>query len=185
MGAIDREPIEERAERLLGALDSYIWAEPKPPIPIDDIADSHFGLHVCERSPEEMRAAPGAPELGPDDTLSGLLLPGRMEIWVNAKEAGEWPTRRRFTIAHEIGHWVMHRGYERALFCRRGAVQADDREVEGPDIEEEASIFAASLLMPRELMKTYWERCGHRHDAMCKIFKASKVAMGRRLHTAL
>lgn len=182
--AIDREPIEREAEALLGALAPYIWAEPKPPIPIDEIADSHFGLHVCERSPEEMRAAPGAPELGPDDVLSGLLLPSRMEIWVNAEEAEEWPSRRRFTIAHEIGHWVMHRG-QQTLFCRGRGIQPDEREVEGPDIEEEASIFAASLLMPRELMRTYWERCGHRHDAMCKIFKSSGAAMGRRLHTAL
>jgi IrrE N-terminal-like domain len=181
---IDREPLERRAEAVLAELDDYIWAEPKPPIPIDDIADSHFGLRVVERSPAELHAAPGCPELGPDDTLSGLLLPSRMEIWVNAEEAERWPTRRRFTIAHEIGHWVMHRG-QQSLFCRGKGIQADDREVEGPDIEEEASIFAASLLMPRELMRRYWERCDRRHDAMCKIFQASGAAMGRRLHTAL
>lgn len=184
MGAIDREPIEQRAERVLAGIEHYIWAEPKPPVPIDDIADSHFGLHVCERSPEEMCEAPGAPELAPGDVLSGLLLPSRMEIWVNAEEVEQWPSRRRFTIAHELGHWVMHRG-QQTLFCRGKGVQVDEREVEGPDIEEEASIFAASLLMPRELMKVYWERCGKRHDAMCQIFKASGAAMGRRLHTAL
>ena len=185
MAQVDREPIERRAEAVLAEVDDYLWAERKPPIPVEHIADSWFGLHVCERSPEEMRAAPGAPELGPEDTLSGLLLPGRMEIWVNAEEAERWPTRRRFTIAHEIGHWVMHRGYSRRCSAAARAIQPDEREVEGPDIEEEASIFAASLLMPRELMKTYWERCGHRHDAMCQIFKASGAAMGRRLHTAL
>ncbi|MGI9021364.1 MAG: ImmA/IrrE family metallo-endopeptidase [Solirubrobacterales bacterium] len=185
MAAIDREPIEERAERVLAALPAYLWAENKPPIPIDDIADSYFGLHVCERSPQEMREAPGAPELGPGDTLSGLLLPSLGEIWVNADEAEKWPPRRRFTIAHEIGHHVMHRG-QQPLFCRKKVVQEEEATPDdAPDIEEEASIFAASLLMPRELMKTYWERCGKRHDAMCKIFKASGAAMGKRLHTAL
>jgi IrrE N-terminal-like domain len=181
---IDREPIEQRAEALLAELDEYLWAERKPPVPVEDVADSHFGLHVRERSPAQMRAAPGCPPLGADESLSGLLLPSRMQIWVNAQEAAEWPTRRRFTIAHELGHWVMHRG-QQPLFCRAKGVVADEREVEGPDIEEEASIFGASLLMPRDLMRAYWERCDHRHDAMCKIFRCSGAAMGRRLHTAL
>jgi len=183
MAAIDREPIERRAEALLDQLEAYLWAERKPPVPVEHIADSHFGLRVCERSPEELLGAPGAPALGPGEVLSGLLLPSRMEIWVNAEEAEEWPARRRFTIGHEIGHWVMHRG-QQPLFCR-GSMVREDEETDGPDIEEEASIFAASLLMPRKLMRRYWERCGHRHDAMCKIFKTSGAAMGKRLHTAL
>ncbi|MEO8092930.1 MAG: ImmA/IrrE family metallo-endopeptidase [bacterium] len=184
MAAINREPIEGRAEDVLAGVDPYVWGKRKPPIPVEDIADSCFGLRVCDKSPAELRAAPGCPELAEGDTLSGLLLPSLAEVWVNAEEASQWPTRRRFTIAHEIGHWVMHRG-QQTLFCRSKAVQADEQDVEGPDIEEEASIFAAALLMPRDLMRTYWEGSGQRHDAMCKIFNCSGAAMGRRLHTAL
>ncbi len=83
----------------------------------------------------------------------------------------------------------MHRG-QQPLFCRKKVIQegdppADQPAPETPDIEEEASIFAAALLMPRDLMRHYWERCGHNHGVMCKIFKASGAAMGKRLHTAL
>ena len=79
----------------------------------------------------------------------------------------------------------MHRGGQQSLFCRRKAVAEDERETEGPDIEEEASIFAAALLMPRVWVQHYWEECEHDHGAMCKIFKTSGAAMGRRLHTAM
>ena len=33
-----------------------------------------------------------------------------------------WPPRRRFTIGHELAHWVMHRTGQQALFCRRTTV---------------------------------------------------------------
>ena len=56
-----------------------------------------------------MCEAPGCPPLGDDETLSGLLLPSLGQIWVNADEAVQWPPRRRFTIAHELGHHVLHR----------------------------------------------------------------------------
>ena len=42
---------------------------------------------------------------------SGMLLPTQRRILLNVQEAthGETPIRRhRFTIAHEIGHWVCH-----------------------------------------------------------------------------
>ena len=34
---------------------------------------------------------------------SGMLLPAERRILVNADEA---PVRQRFTIAHELGHWI-------------------------------------------------------------------------------
>ena len=102
------DEIESRAEAVLSVLPDYIWRGDTPPIPIEEIADSHFGLHVRDVAPSEMRAAPGCPPLADGETLSGLLIPTLGEIWVNAEEAGAWPSRRRFTIAHEIGHHVLH-----------------------------------------------------------------------------
>ena len=52
-------------------------------MPVEDIADSGFGLLV--RDVEDMGAAPGAPALLDGQSLSGLLLPARGEIWVNAR----------------------------------------------------------------------------------------------------
>ncbi|MGA0122414.1 MAG: ImmA/IrrE family metallo-endopeptidase, partial [Gaiellales bacterium] len=65
------------------------------PVPVEDIAESLCGLLV-----RDIPLDPG---------VSGMLLLRRCEIHVNALEAGLWPARRRFTIAHEIGHWELHR----------------------------------------------------------------------------
>src|SRR3954454_8661028 len=97
--------VEERAETVLGRAPTYVWDGERLPVPVEDIVDTCFGLLV--RDVEDMTSAPGAPAPGPAE-LSGLLLTAKGEIWVNAAEAREWPPRRRFTIGHELGHWVMH-----------------------------------------------------------------------------
>ena len=185
------EEIERRAEAVLGQLPPYIWTGKAPPIPIDEIADSHFGLRVCEVSPAQMREAPGLGiELADDETISGLLLPSLGEIWVNADEAAQWPARRRFTIAHELGHWVLHRTGQQALFCRKASV---DEEPGAPATtkpalpveESEANAFAAALLMPAELVRRHYERCEGDFERLCGVFRSSGAAMGRRLHVVI
>lgn len=56
------------------------------------------------------------------------------------------PRRRRFSVAHELGHWEWHRG--RALSCQ-------ERDMDKPwsalDPEAMANGFAAELLMPEFL----------------------------------
>ncbi len=118
------EEVERRAEAVLEQVPSWIWDGESLPVPIEEIADTCFGLYV--RDVEDLTAAPGAPELEPGQTLSGLLLADRGEIWVNADEARQWPPRRRFTIGHELGHWVMHRTGQQSLFCRSATVQPDE-----------------------------------------------------------
>src|SRR4051812_23694112 len=114
------EKIEQRAEAILERVPSWMWDGKRLPVPVEEIVDSSYGLLV--RDVEDLRDAPGCPELEPGQTLSGLLLADRGEIWVNAEEARQWPPRRRFTIGHELGHWVLHRDGQQALFCRRTTV---------------------------------------------------------------
>lgn len=56
--------------------------------------------------------------------------------------------RRRFTAAHELGHFVLHRD-------RMGRFRADvkvyDDADDGDELEREANRFAAELLMPAEV----------------------------------
>ena len=53
--------------------------------------------------------------------------------------------RRRFTIAHEFGHFLMHRQLlPEGIECDENAVTFRD----GLDLEAEADTFAATLLMP-------------------------------------
>jgi hypothetical protein len=180
--------IEARAEEVLANVPDWLWNGEEVPVPVDDIADTCFGLLI--REVEEMSWAPGAPELAPGQTLSGLLLAGPGEIWVNAAEAKEWPGRRRFTIGHELGHWVMHREPgQQSLFCRKAAVDPDAADDDDSlSIEDEANIFAAALTMPGRLIRErYAQLKGEKdcHARMCELFAASGAAMGRRLHTAI
>ena len=166
--------VEERAESVLAQLPSYVWDQDTLPVPVEDIADTQFGLLV--RDVEDMSTAPGAP-LIEHHALSGLLLPARGEIWVNAHEAKQWPPRRRFTIGHELGHWVMHRAAgQQALFCR-----VNEAEAKARDIEEEASAFAAALLMPRWLFVREHARAQGDVATLCRTFGSSMVATQRRI----
>ena len=49
---------------------------------------------------------------------SGMLLPAERRILVNADEP---PVRQRFTIAHELGHWIcqcLGEGSVEPVYCR-------------------------------------------------------------------
>jgi hypothetical protein len=177
--------IEQRAEEFLAHVPAYIWDGISLPVPVEDIADSHAGLLI--RDVQDLSLAPGAPILDLGQTLSGLLLPARGEIWVNAGEAQEWPARRRFTIAHELGHWRLHRDGERGVYCRSGSIEpaAPQPRAPLPPAEQEANTFAAAVLMPAGLLQDQYVRCGRDFSALCEAFGASGAAMGRRLHAVI
>jgi Zn-dependent peptidase ImmA (M78 family) len=71
-------------------------------------------------------------------------------IGVNAKH---FVTRKRFTVAHELGHLLLHAKegvhVDHAIMKMR-----DNRASEGTDEEEiEANKFAAEILMPRKFLQ--------------------------------
>jgi Zn-dependent peptidase ImmA (M78 family) len=128
-------------ERYLG-----IFGGPELPVPVEAIAEDLLGLRIEQSS-----------DMG---DCSGMLLPAERLILLNAAEAkhdGEPIRRQRFTIAHEVGHWVCHclegRADEQpAAMCRKLDLQLDaDRA-----IEREANVFAAELLMPEDAVRTIW-----------------------------
>jgi hypothetical protein len=178
------QPIEQRAAAVLERLPDWLWNGETLPVPVEHIADTCFGLHV--RDVADLTRAPGVPPLGTGQALSGLLLPGLGEIWVNAAEARDWPARRRFTIGHELGHWCLHRTAG-AVWCRSQAVDPppEPRRAYPPE-ESEANEFAAALLMPAHLVRYHYERLRRRDpdgcfQQLCRIFGASGAAMSRRL----
>ncbi len=180
--------IEQRAEEVLATVPDWLWNGQTLPVPVDDIADSCFGLWV--REVEDLRSAPGVPEIEETRGLSGLLLPSIGEIWVSAPEAREWPGRRRFTVSHELGHWCLHRS-EGAVWCRKHAVDPPEGDAPRrgrPRAEAEADEFAAALLMPARLIRRHYERIGPREDRfqqLCAAFGASGAAMSRRLRRVI
>ena len=80
--------------------------------------------------------------------FEGALIPmGKPRIgWgILYNRQGVSEGRRRFTLAHEFGHYLMHRALSASgIYCDEGAVVRG----EGLPIEREADLFAASLLMP-------------------------------------
>ena len=185
-GEIDVAAIEHRAERVLAEVPDYVWDGATLPVPVEEIVDSVHGLLV--RDVEDLTEAPNCPVTDPA-AISGLLLTSRGEIWVNAAEARQWPGRRRFTICHELGHWVMHRSGQQSLFCRHSTVQPEEESATTrpplPVTEEEANHFAAALLMPAELIRKQYRETGGDFDQMCERFGSSGAAMGKRLHQAI
>jgi hypothetical protein len=63
----------------------------------------------------------------------------------------------RYTVAHEVGHKVLHDG---SFHLRqKGSRLVGAQRAPRPEAEIEAERFAAALLMPRKLVKVVFERC--------------------------
>lgn len=61
--------------------------------------------------------------------------------------------RKRFSIAHELGHLQMHR--EEMKICSREDIAEVKRTVER-DLEQEANVFASCFLMPERFVRSYF-----------------------------
>lgn len=93
--------------------------------------------------PQDPIMSVGGSEL---DGFEGALLPSESgKRWGILYASGGSPGRRRFTVAHEFGHYLLHRRARPEGFrCGEAAVDARD----GVQIEREANDFASTLLMP-------------------------------------
>lgn len=181
-GEINTDWVEQQAYDLLSKVPEFIWDGESLPVPVDNIVDSVLGLRV--RNVEDMSKAPGCEDLLPGD-VSGLLLTGLGEIWVDANEAGQWDTRRRFTVGHEVGHYLIHNDGRPQIFCRKADIVEDeeprDTPTPKPVAELQADAFAAALLMPAHLIREQAETCDRNLDIMKERFNCSHKAMKYRL----
>ncbi len=172
------------AEALLRDFEERYDAAEAPPVPVERVARSLLGLFVDEA--DDIRALPGAPT--DQGRLSGMLDSEEMVVWVDRDEARRSPGRRRFTIAHEIGHLLLHVPTSREAFYDR---PADIQEIdEGPPDEQlpdlswrerEANAFARELLMPETLVNEQAHATGFNLPALAGRFEVSVPAMRLRL----
>lgn len=93
------------------------------------------------------------------ENVSGMLVPLPEEFegrkWAIVVHRDHSPVRKRFSVAHELGHLLIH-GYESPhadssyqLRIRETVRYRDSTSSEGSTVEEiEANQFAAELLMP-------------------------------------
>jgi len=134
--------IRKAAERLLRLLDADA-----PPVNVERIARLRGA---------QIRYVPS------DGDLSGLIFQenGQIIIGVNALHP---KTRQRFTIAHELGHLVLHNWSELHVDRNFRVMPRDARSSTATEPEEiEANAFAAELLMPVHMIEI--DLSGHAVD---------------------
>src|SRR5205807_10157244 len=95
-------------------------------------------------------------------------------IRVNASDA---PVRKRFTVAHELGHFLRHRD----RFTSRLIDDKMYRSGFGSNVEREANQLAADLLMPRELIRQFRKAGMNDPKELATKFDVSLEAIRRRL----
>jgi Zn-dependent peptidase ImmA (M78 family) len=85
--------------------------------------------------------------------LVPLDIPTRGKAWAIVVNQRNPEVRKRFTVAHELGHLIMHRFTRTHADNKFGVRFRDGRSSEGTDLEEiEANQFAAELLMPEAIV---------------------------------
>lgn len=154
-----KEVIESEAALVLAEYGREHGEIASPPIPVDEIVELHLKLTLEIADLQQI--------LGFGDVHGA--------IWFRSKRVGidlcldpeRNPAKRgryHFTLAHEAGHWRLHRKLylqdlnQPSLFSEQ-AQKPDyvcrSSEKKKP-VEWQADQFAANLLMPRELVKKSW-----------------------------
>lgn len=110
------------------------------PVPVEEIAD-YLGINI------ENKIFP------PDSTIDAMMIRKGKHATIVVND-GHHHNRKRFSVAHEIGHFLLHANddlyidkkvQEQLFVFTRTSAKKDSDEVE-------ANQFAAELLMPSELV---------------------------------
>lgn len=142
-----------------------------PPVPIEDFA-KELGIQILS---------------APNKKFSGALLKaeGKYYIGINSLESSY---RQRFSIAHEIAHYILHSNHDTAFFDEPFEVfMRDEHSSTGTDRREiEANQLAAQILMPRPWVEEEFRKLEkHAPEEQIKImaskFDVSEPAMTFRM----
>lgn len=108
------------------------------PVPVEAVADHLGATVVLQRM---------------DAQVSGMTY-RHEDAKVIGINNGHHPRRRRFTLAHEIGHLCMHPGQLLVDSSVRVDFRTDIPSLASPVQEREANQFAAALLMPEAAVES-------------------------------
>ncbi len=146
--------IEREADALLAEF-AAAGHEFTVPIPIDDIIELHLELQL---EIDDLRG-----RFGSDDVLGAIWLEdGRIAV-DRSLDHHRHTGRFNFTLAHEVGHWRLHRHQILAspdgptLFEVEGRLGIICRDGAKAPEEWQANTFAGYLLMPREHVRAAWQ----------------------------
>jgi Zn-dependent peptidase ImmA (M78 family) len=134
-----------------------------PPVPV---------LEIAERSGVDVI-------LDPFDRFSEVVAGfcdfASRRLYVNSNDP---ISRQTFTIAHELGHWVLHRDYFLERPESYPVLPRFQKTVTNNPFEQEANCFAANLLVPRRLLLPVR---GAPVSELASIFSVSREMMENRL----
>lgn len=111
-------------------------------LPVDPFVIAAGEGIICERISS---SSPG---------VSGCLLKSGDEFGIFYSDSFSSDGFRRFTVAHELGHYFLDGHYEHIFAEGNVRHQSDSGFTSDDRCEREADTFAAALLMPRTLFKT-------------------------------
>ena len=152
--------IEAEAIRLIAAYNEAQGIEPTLPVPVEEILESHLNLSLDFDNLQQV--------WGCEDALGGLSVEAKQVFVDQSLDPDRYPNmegRYRFTLAHELGHWQLHRHYYQPIKGQLDLFKEQDRQ---PSVvcresqahsrrEWQANQFSAFLLMPTSLIRQCWE----------------------------
>lgn len=147
---------KEQADRLTKTFDT-------PAIPVRRIAEAvgvdvvfaDFGKHA--------------------DSVAGFCDFKNAKLFVNREDKVE---RQAFTIAHELGHWLLHKDIYMAAPDKYPVLPRFASPNRSDVLEKEANCFAANLLVPERLLAQVKQAPV---SSLAKAFGVSPTMMGYRL----
>lgn len=158
-----REEVEKKAHQIL--VEHGMVSIPVDPV----IIANHLGIRVSNA-------------VFSDTSLSGMIARrgDKKSLLVNVNDTIE---RKRFTIAHELGHCILHLDDEGEFVDSTSDLfRSTENGLRDEDYyqEVEANRFAAALLMDADLVRKAWSTCAD-IDKMARMFRVSESAMINRL----
>ena len=143
----------------------------EPPIPVEEILEAHLELTLDF---DDLTKRLGVP-----DVLGATWIQDKLVLVDQSLDPTENPPkegRYRFTLAHELGHWELHRYHflanaaqpmlfgekaEPSIVCRTSSRKEP--------MEWQADMFSGYLLMPKEMIFAAWQtRCGNLEPYIAK-----------------
>ena len=108
-----------------------------------------------------------------DDEISGLLNKDKKKkCWIMKINSLHHPHRQRFTIAHEIAHFIKH-SYQTSFFQDKTFFRNSDSN----PLEREANQFAAELFMPHDSFHRFFKEQSPNIKNISEHFKVSSMAV--------
>ena len=154
------QAFEDEAALLLAEFGTAYAQITAPPVPIDDIVEKHFKLLI---EFNDLRA-----EYPEGDVLGAIYFNDKRIVIDQCLVPEDFPAMRgryRFTLAHELAHWRLHRHLylhraNQPMLLSSGKAAPDHvlRSTQTDKKEYQANRLASCVLMPRGMVKRAWHQ---------------------------